>query len=191
MFISVVSFADSVDIILQKTIDIKISNLNSFILKTEQDLRPFADNFNIRLDSGSRVVAAKEVSGTQMQPVLKMSVKKCVLIFCQTIDLDVEFTLQKIKGNCEKNYLLNANLSRSSVLLAQLYSSIDTQICVQSTNQGGQMKLRTTLVRAADYQNNLIQKNAYALIKLQGQAIFDSLVKVLKLNGASEVNPVE
>jgi len=191
MLFSLGSFANSEEIILQKKIDIQISNLNLFLTSVESDLRPFAENFHIQLDSGSKVVVPQEISGTQMQPVLKMSVKKCVFIFCQTIDLDVEFLLQKTSGSCDRNYLLSANLSRSSQLLTQLYSSIDTQICVHATDTGGQMQLRSTLIRAPDFQNNLIQKNAYALIKLQGQAIFESLVQVLKLNGASSMTLIE
>jgi hypothetical protein len=179
--------AQSFDVILQKSLSFKSKNIDLVLEKTINDIRPFAENFNIRLDSGSKITSAKVVTGTQLQPVLKTTVKKCVFVFCQKINLDAEFTLQEVNGNCNLNYQLSTDLQRSSQMLTDLYSFINADICINKTADGADSAIRVTLVRAPNYSTGVVQEQAFSFIQLQGESILQSFITVIKLNGVDEV----
>jgi len=187
VFIVLSAQAQNADVLLQKTVTLKTPSIDKVIAKTEANLKVFADNFNVRLDGKSKIVTAKQVIGPVLQPVYKISVKKCVFLFCQTIDLDAEFSLKHSNGSCSYNYQLSVDLQRSSPLLSDLYSFINTDICVQKTAVGATATLKVNLIHAANYNSGIVQKQAWELISLQGQSILDSFVTTMKLNGVTEV----
>lgn len=180
-------FSQEQDALLQKNMKIQTKDIGSVLGKTEDDVKKIVEYFDIQLDKGSKLVSAKQVGGTQNHPVLKASVKKCVFVICQTIDLDIEFHLEKIKGKCDVNYLLHADLQRSSQILTDLYSELAANICVKENTTGGTLALDVALIRADSYQSGIIQRTAFGLIQLQADALLESLVKVLKFNGADAV----
>ncbi len=175
------------DILIQKSLNLTTSDINSVMTKTEENIKLFVDHFDVKLDSGSKVVKAKTVIGTQLQPVLKVTVKKCVFFICQTIDLDAEFSLDKLNGPCDFNYQLIVDLQRSSPMLTDLYSHINTDICINKTELGAQADLKVNLIHAANYSTGIVQTQAYGLISLQGASILESFKKVMKANGVVEV----
>jgi hypothetical protein len=179
--------AQNLDVILQKSLSLKTNNLELVLEKTINDIRPFVENFNIKLDSGTKITSAKVITGTQLQPVLKTSVKKCVFFVCQKIDLDAEFTLKEVNGNCNLNYQLSTDLQRSSQILTDLYSFINTDICINKTADGATASLTVTLLHAPNYNTGLLQKQAFGFIQLQGESILQSFKTVIKLNGVEEV----
>lgn len=180
-------FAQDSDLLFQKSVTLKTADLITVMQKTENNIKIFADNFNVRLDSKSKITSAKEVIGPILQPVYKISIRKCVLLFCQTIDLDAEFSLKTKSGNCTYNYDLVVDLQRSSSMLADLYSYINTSICIQKVAGGATAALRVNLIHAAGYETGVVQKQAFDLISLQGESIFESFQTVMKINGVSEI----
>ena len=84
------------DQLLQKDITLHSNQIDLVFQKTENNIKIFLENFSVKLDNGSKIVSPQMIAGTILQPVLKVSVKKCVFIICQTIDLDAEFTLNKV-----------------------------------------------------------------------------------------------
>ena len=175
------------DTLLKQTVSLKSNQIDEVLLKTEANIKPFVDHFEVRLDSGSKVVSPKKVGGTIMQPVFNITIKKCVFLFCQTIDLDAEFSLKVVNGPCDYNYLLGVDLHRSSAMLTDLYSRIDTAICVKKTADGANATLLVSLIHASTYQSGIVQKQAYNLISLQGTSILESFKTVMKLNGVQSL----
>ena len=147
------------------------------------------------MDKKSKVVSEQIISGSLLEPVLKVSIEKCVFIFCQTIDLDAAFKLymtdEQPGANCDHNYLLVVDFQRSSSMLSELYSSMNTKICFMNTTQGASATLQIALVHAETYSSGIVQKNAFSLISLQPEAILQSFITVMKLNGVSSIQVVE
>jgi len=187
VFAALSAAAQDADILLQKNLTLKALSLEKVMAKTESNIKVFADNFEVRLDRKSKIVTPKQVIGPILQPVYKVSVQKCVFLFCQTIDLDAEFSLKRLTGKCSYNYQLSVDLQRSTEMLSDLYSFINTDICIQKTAGGATATLQVNLVHASTYDTGAVQKNAFELISLQGQSILDSFVTTMKLNGVSEI----
>jgi hypothetical protein len=175
------------DVLLKKSLTLKTSDLAAVMNTTEENIKLFVDYFDVKLDSNTKIISPKSVIGTQQQPVLKVTLKKCVFFICQTIDLDAEFSLEKTNGSCDFNYQLIVDLQRSSGMLTNLYSHIKTDICIQKTSSGAQAQLTVNLIHAASYSSGIVQKQAYGLISLQGASLLESFKKVMKVNGVLEV----
>lgn len=184
---AVLSKAQNQDVLLQKTLALKTNQIENVLKKTESNIEVFVENFEVKLDSGSKITQKKQIGGTLLQPVLKVSVKKCVFLFCQDVDLDAEFTLEKTQGSCSFNYRLSADLQRSSALLSDLYTAINTDICIQKTATGADAQLKVTLLHSDNYQSGIVQKQAFGFIKLQADSLLVSFSNVMKLNGVTEV----
>ena len=75
--------AQDYDLLAQKKISMVTADLAQILDKTESDIKAFAENFTVRLDSGSKLKSDHVVTGSVLEPVLKVSVQKCVFIFCQ------------------------------------------------------------------------------------------------------------
>lgn len=174
------------DALLQKNLTMQTTQFDAVLSRTEGNIKAFVDNFNVKLD-GAKLTSPKVVAGTILQPVLKMSVKKCVFIICQTIDFDAEFTLQKGPGACTLNYILVGDLRRSSDALAKLYTNMNTGICIQKTPQGATASLNVGLMRASTYASGSVQKEILKFMKNQADGIIESFSQVMIQNGVTSI----
>jgi hypothetical protein len=183
--------AQEQDLLAQTTISMSTNQLEVILEEVESDIKAFAENFTVRLDSGSKLKSKHVVSGSLLEPVLNVSVQKCVFIFCQTIELDAAFTLTKLDEasgpTCDYHYFLNVDLRRSSEMLSELYSGINTRICIQKTSPGALVKMKIALMHADTYSTGIVQKQAYSLINLQPESIIESFIKVMKLRGVDDI----
>ncbi len=175
------------DILVKQVLSLKAAQIEQVMSKTEANIKPFVEGFKVRLDSGSKIVSPQKVGGTILQPVLNVTIKKCVFLFCQTINLDAEFSLKVVNGVCAYNYQLSVDLQRSSQMLTDLYSHINTDICVKKVAGGAEATLQVNLVHATQYQSGIVQKQAFGLISLQGTSIIDSFKAVMKTNGVTDI----
>ena len=193
LFVTLLGFsfaAKAQDVLLQKNLSVITDQYDQVLLKTEANVKLFVDNFTVKLDSGSKVTSPKVVAGTVLQPILKVSIQKCVFIICNTIDLDSQFTLVKNAANptCDNSYTLLGDLRRSSQLLTNNYTALNTSICLKKTATGAQAALSVTLTRASSFSSDIVQSETLKFIKLQASSIVDSFSKVLVLNGVKQVN---
>ena len=87
VFTQFISFAWSQEqeILVQHKLVMQTQDMKLVLKKTEADIKAFAENFTVHLDKNSKVVSPQMVSGSTLEPVLNVSIKKCVFIFCQTI----------------------------------------------------------------------------------------------------------
>ena len=197
VFTQFISFAWSQEqeILVQHKLVMQTQDMKLVLKKTEADIKAFAENFTVHLDKNSKVVSPQRVSGSTLEPVLNVSIKKCVFIFCQTIDLDVAFKLTVLDGqpaaHCARNYLLVVDFQRSSSMLSDLYQSMNTLICINKTAAGYETSLQIALMHAENYSSGIVQKNAFDLISLQPAAILESFIKVMKLNGVTQIQLIQ
>src|ERR1700733_3782840 len=71
------------------TITITQNNAESYLQSKVVDLKDLMQYYQVALDSGSTITTPEAFSGTEQNPVMTVSVKKCVLIICQTVDLEM------------------------------------------------------------------------------------------------------
>lgn len=190
--IAMVSFkgiANAQEALVQKNLELKTSQFDTVLKKTESNIRVFVENFDLKL-GGAKITSPKEVSGTLLQPVLKVSVKKCVLIVCETIDFDSEFTLQRTSGACDANYTLTGDLRRSSPQLANNYNAMNTDICIRKTATGAISTITVSLYKADTFKSGTLQKEIAKFVKAQADGIIQSFSRVMILNGVQEVVPL-
>ncbi len=187
LLISTQVFAQNGEVLLQKNLTLKTANIGQVMAKTEANIKVFADNFKVRLDSKTKIVSAPQIIGPVLQPVYKITVKKCVLFICQTVALDAEFSLKKSTGQCNYNYILRVDLQRSSALLSDLYSAISAGICVQKSATGGVASVQVNLLHAPNYSTGIVQKQAFDLISLQAESILETVKAVMKFNGVTDI----
>lgn len=194
IFVSSIAVAQEQEVLMNRQLTLASTDLALVLQKTESDIKAFAENFTVRLDKKSKIVSEQVVSGSLLEPVLNVSIEKCVFIFCQTIDLDAVFKLYKTDGQvdaqCDYNYLLVVDFQRSSPMLSELYQSMNTKICFMKSPNGASATLQIALVHAESYSSGIVQKNAFDLISLQPEAILQSFITVMKLNGVSAIKVV-
>ena len=137
------------------------------------------------MDSSTQIVSALRVGGTSDQPVLKMRLKKCVLFICKTVDFNGEVSIKETSGACQKNYLLQTDLSRSGSDLTDVYDRLDVTLCFnRGADNQGLLKIVARAHRAPEYSAGMMQKAIYDLLQLQIKPMMKALSETLKVNTA-------
>ena len=138
--------------------------------------------FQPRLDSGSKLVSGPQVGGTRNQPTLKLSIRKCVFIFCQTVELDAEAQIEELsEGTCDRNLLVRANLSRSSELISNNFRELQIQACVQLSEKVATVDLEFSVLRADSYPSGLGIQEVLKMLKLQVQPLSQAFQSALNM----------
>jgi len=117
--LSIHSFTAAADstFLAQKTISINNTKSSEILDRTVADARMVFQKFQMALDSSSKIIVPKKITGTPTRPVMTITVEKCVFIVCQTIELDAEVEVSETRGKCDRNFMITANLARSSAQL--------------------------------------------------------------------------
>jgi hypothetical protein len=144
-----------------------------------EDPRAVFLRFQPGLDRGSKVVSGPEVGGPQTNPTLKVSIRKCVFIVCETVDLDAEARIENIPGRCSRNLNVKASLSRSSPLLSGNFQELNIQVCVQISGESANVTLGFFAVRTNSYPSGLGTKELLTMLKLQTQPLAQAFESVL------------
>jgi hypothetical protein len=185
LFIATGSYAK--EKVIEKVITLESLNLQAAIAEIEDDLTPFVENFKIRLDENAKIVKAKRVSGSAINPIMKASIRKCVVAICKVIDLDAEFRLNVVAGACDLNYLIVADIRRSTDILSDMYSEINTEICINLNAAGGRSRITVSLARGPQYSPGILQRFIYNFVSLQGPSLIESLKQVFEQKGVKLV----
>lgn len=186
---SVVSFhsfahADS-DFLAQKTLSIVNANPEQVFERTADNPKAIFERYEPKLDSSSKIVSPLRIGGTQDNPTLKVSIRKCVGLICQTVDLDAEVTLKESRGSCDRNFLMQADLRRSSDTLSNTYDRLDVTICYRNTKSGeARLDLNASAHHASRYSGGIVQRQIMDFLQLQIQPITRALAETLRANGS-------
>lgn len=150
--------------------------------RTLDDLKAVFKRFHPSADGGEWVHELV-VGGTKMNPTLQMSLKKCVAFICETVDLDAEVSLREERGNCDRNFVLEADLQRSSQMLTDYYRRLDTTICFRRTSNGkGEISAVATAIRTSGFKKDIVQKQILSTLKAQANPIIEAVDESLKAN---------
>ena len=168
-------------------LQIKITSNNSEVVlnKTLGDIRAIFQRYQPALDSQTKIKSPTKVSGSSTRPFFEVTLEKCVLILCQTVDMRADISVKDSEGKCTKNLVLRADLTRSSEILSNVYDSLDVGVCYQRSADGqGTLTLTGSAHHAPKYSGGPIQSEIYQLLKLQLNPIANATKKVLQQNGA-------
>lgn len=170
---------DSLD---RQDITIKSQRFGDVISLTAENLKDVFMGYKVALNSGLSIVKPLEVSGTQANPNIKVSLKKCVAFVCQTVKLDIDLTISKVEGSCDENFYLKAELDRSSSTLTDVYEYFYTTICAKRSPEGAKVTLSSFATRARSYNSGMVASNIKQILQLQIAPIIKSLQTELNKN---------
>jgi hypothetical protein len=171
------------DLLMKTTIQIASTNSDDVLNRTTADLRGVFQRYQPAVDSGSKIVKPLRVSGSASRPILQMSVEKCVLFVCETVDMDAEVVLKESGGPCKRNFTLVGDLSKSSDRLKDTYDSLNVAICYNTDATGaGKLDLVASAHQAPNYDTGIIQQQIFNLLQLQIKPMTKALNDALKAN---------
>lgn len=174
------ALADST-FLAEKVIPLNSTRANDVLDKTAADIRMVFQKFELALDSSTKIVVPKKVTGSATRPVMTVTAKKCVLFVCETIELDAESDIREVSGRCDRNFILTANLSRSSKQLREIYDRLEVAVCFKAGADGkNTLKLTGQAHHAAQYNEGLIQNELFKMLQLQVAPLSKALQETLK-----------
>ncbi len=178
--ICVTAQADST-FLAQKTIPVSSTRSSEVIDRTLDDMRMVFQKFEMALDSQTKIVTPKKVTGSAGRPVMTVTVRKCILFICETMDLEAAIDAREVSGKCDRNFMITANLSRSSEKVREVYDRLDTNVCYKAIPDGkGTLLLVGYAHHASTYQEGFIQKELFKMLQLQVAPLVKAVQETLK-----------
>lgn len=178
--LSIPSFAN--DRLATGNIVIDSKDSEDVLDRTLSDLRAVFQRFKPNPDGGEWV-RELVVSGSRNNPILQMALRKCVAFICETVELDADVTLREVRGQCDRNFVVEADLSRSSRMLTDHYRRLDTEICFNKSSNGkGTLSAVATAIRASGFKKGIVQGQILSTLKAQARPIIRAVDASLKAN---------
>jgi len=173
----------TMDSLAAKPFDFKAANPAQVMQATANNLKDIFLRYKPEFDSSTKIITPYAVSGTETNPVISVTVQKCVLFMCPTITLDGTTEIKPISGgSCDAQYLLSADLTRSSSLLANSYNELLVNICYHTTPTGGHIDIKASAQRGPSYSGNPLDKEVFQMLLLQIAPMSAALQKSLAAN---------
>lgn len=170
------------DLLDKRELAIRSERFGDVITLTAENLKDVFLGYKIALDSGLTIVKPLVISGTQANPNMKVTLKKCIAIICETVSLDADLTITKVNGACDENFVLKADLQKSSDRLTEVYDYFYTTICANGSAQGAKAVLTSYAFRASTYSGGFIASTIKDILQLQIAPILKSLQTELDKN---------
>ncbi len=172
------AFAAGSDFINQTRLTITGANPAQTLEWTAEDLQAVFYKYKPALDSGTRIVRPLVIGGTRREPTLSITLEKCVLFVCQTVDLNADVSITPSQGSCSRNMVMKVDLNRSSQILTDVYESIDVTACLN----GKTLDLRAEARHASKYSTGPVQQETFKMLKMQIDPIVKALDATLREN---------
>ena len=183
LFIIFSSLAFAKDDFLDKReLVINSERFGDVISLTAENLKDVFLGYKIAVGPGLSIVSPLVVSGTQASPNMRVTLKKCITIICETVSLDADLTITKVDGTCDENFILKADLQRSSDTLTEVYDYFYTTICANRSAQGANTILTSYAFRANTYSGGIVASTIKDILQLQIAPIIKSLQTELDKN---------
>lgn len=178
------SAAPDSDFLAKQSIAIDSKDAQGVLNRTLADVRGVFERYKVALDDSTKIKSPLRVSGTRMRPLLQVSLEKCVLFVCETVDLEADIQVIEGRGDkCDRSFVVAANLSKSSRRLTDIYDVLNVDACFnQGQNGQGKLDLSASAHRARTYQQGMIQKQIFDLLQLQIRPMVKALNDALKAN---------
>jgi len=175
------AFAAS-DFLAQATVEMPGNHASDVLHCLVANPKAVFEHYQPALDSSSTIVRPVEVTGTANHPIMQVSIKKCVVFICETVDLDADITIREgAQAGCDRAFQLTADLGRSSDLVRNIYSSLEIAICFKASPDGsGHLNLSASATQAEGYSQGFTQQQMFNMLKLQVEPIVAAVKAVIK-----------
>lgn len=181
LFLPSLSFATD-DLLDKRELTVKSQRFGDVIALTAENLKDVLDGYKVALGPGFSMVKPLVVSGTQAAPNIQATIKKCFAFVCKNVELDADLTVTQVEGECEENYYLKADLSKSGELLTDVYDNFFSVICAKRSGEGATVTLTSYATRARTYNGGIIASTIQEFLELQIPSIMQSLQTELNKN---------
>jgi|GEM_PF-7071960 len=179
-FVSVSAHAEST-FLAQKTIPVNSTKSNEVIDRTLADMKMVFQKFDLALDSQTKIVKEKEVTGSASRPIMTVSVRKCIAFICETMDLEAAVDAREVSGKCNRDFVITANLARSSDKIREIYDRLEVNVCYKASADGkGSLLLVGYAHHAPTYNDGFIQNEIFKLLQLQVTPLVKAVQETLK-----------
>lgn len=180
------SFGGS-DLLAKRSFEFRAASPDTVLEKTVSDLRAVFRLYKPVFDSSTKVIRPLSVGGSATHPTINLVAKKCVLFICKEVELDASLSLSEVSGSCRRNYVLTADLTRSSDMLSDNYESLSVNICYQASGQKASSEVVAYANRAPRYSDGAVTREIIKMLTMQIEPMTDALRKGLQNNGAQRV----
>jgi hypothetical protein len=184
LFSTCLAWGGDSDFLAQQQIGFTDKNPDAVLIKLTDDLKSVFERYHVALDAGSKVVSPLKVSGSRSNPIVQVSIEKCVFVVCKTVDLDAEASWREVSGPCKHNYSLRIDLGRSSQDLTDVYDRIDGKICYNSQGTKATLDVAAAAHHSPTYSQGLIQGQIFKLLQLQVGPIIKAINDTIKANAS-------
>lgn len=172
------------DLLAKRSFEFRASSPDTVLEKTVSDLRAVFRLYKPAFDSSTKVIRPLTVGGSTSHPTINLVAKKCVLFICKEVELDATISLREVSGSCRRNYVLSADLTRSSDMLSDNYESLSVNICYQASGQKATSQVVAYADRAPKYSDGAVSKEIIKMLTMQIEPMTEALRKGLQNNGA-------
>ncbi len=169
------------DFLAEKTVQMQSVHSSDVLSRTVADPKAIFQRYEPALDSNSEIVRELRVTGPSNQPIVQVSIRKCIAIVCKTADLDARVIIREGRASCDRAFRLEADLSRSSDLVTNTYDRLDVTICYKALPNGkGSVHLSASAHQSPSYDNGFMQRQMFDLLQLQVAPIIKALQETFK-----------
>jgi hypothetical protein len=125
------------DSLQDRPIEISSPNLEQTVDGLASSPSAIFRNYQPRIPSDMTQTSPLVVSGSPSRPILKMSLRKCVLL-CATVNMRGIVNIESVspKRSCNKQFLMTMDLRNSDLLLSDTYDAINADICFKKGANG-------------------------------------------------------
>lgn len=178
------ALAGPADRLVKTEFTFSAENPDRVLEATVEKLKDVFKRYRPVVDSGTTIISPLQVTGSQANPRLRMTAKKCVLFQCQTVELDASVTIREVSGTCRQNYVLDVDLTRSGEILAKNYEALKVNICYGAARSTGRVQGEAFALRAPTYGGGIIANEILKMLNLQIQPMSQAIKESLIANGA-------
>ena len=162
------------------TVVFKSANPTASIDNLVGNFKTVFDAYQPNMDNSTKVLVPAKIGGTNTNPTLHMVVKKCIFLICETVEFNVAVSVQNSQGACPRNFIVTADMSRSSAVLSDNYPKMLIGICAQPASPESQATLRFVAERGPRFKSGMIQGEILNILRLQVTPISLAIGTALK-----------
>jgi hypothetical protein len=162
-------FLQDRDFLDRATLTVNRPNAEAVVQRTTEQLRPLFERFQFAIKSDTQVTSPKTVEGPMHRPIIKISIKKCVAFVCESAAIDAEITMQTVSGPCQRNWVMEMDLSRSTDNVSRMYQRVLVPVCYMNdrNSSAGVLTIEAHALRGRQFETGFRQETILRFLRNQ------------------------
>ena len=180
LFSGVFSAAATMDNLAQKTFVFKSDDAANVVARMAANIKGVLAKYHPQFNDQTTIAERYTLTGTEDKPVFQITVIEHWYLLNPKVALYGAVSLREINGDCPREYLLFADLSRSSALLADSYNGLQVAVCFRPIRGGGRIEIKAQAQRSSGYTGGPIDSLVFNMLLLQVDPMTEALQESLK-----------